>query len=276
MSTREAVSVVEGELTAAGVPEPRTDAEILVAHVRGIARSAVYLPNGSLSEDELRELAELVARRCAREPLQYLLGEWGFRRLTLSVDGRALIPRPETEVVVERGLALTRGVDEPVVVDVGTGTGAIALALADECPNTRVVAVDASREALALARENARRTGFCDRVELRETHLLDGLGGPFDLVVSNPPYVRPEELEALQPEVRDWEPIVALVGEGLTEAIAEEGVRVLRPGGGLVLEVADGTALDVAGVLERLGYVEVAVTPDLAGRERVVEGRRPG
>jgi release factor glutamine methyltransferase len=256
------------------VPEPRTDAELLVAHVLGVGRSTVVtMIRCELDDAKRARLRGLVERRGAREPLQYVLGEWGFRRLDLKVDGRALIPRPETEMVVERALAHISELDTPRVLDVGTGSGAIALALADEHPGARVVALDLSPDALSLARENVERTGLGDRVELRQGDLVDGVRGPFDLVVSNPPYVRADELSALQPEVRDWEPHVALVGDGLTEAIAAGARRILRPGGGLVLEVAENSAQHVAVELRRLGYDDVGVTLDLSGRDRVVEGR---
>jgi release factor glutamine methyltransferase len=202
-----------------------------------------------------------------------VLGEWGFRRLVLVVDRRVLVPRPETEVVVERCLARLAGHEEPRVLDVGTGSGAIALALADEHPGARVTATDSSPDALAVARENVARTGL--RVELREHDLFDGLPpGEWDLVVSNPPYVQAADLAALPAEVRDWEPRAALVGDGATEAIARAAAEALRPGGALVLEVADGDAGRVAELLHGLGYDDVRVTRDLAGRERVVEGVR--
>ncbi len=217
-------------------------------------------------------LSSLVGER--REPLAYVLGEWGFRRLTLSVDARVLVPRPETEVVVERVLGAIEGLGEPRVLDVGTGSGAIALAVADEHPGARVSGVDSSADALDVARANATRTGL--PVELDECDLFAGLpAGPWDVVVSNPPYVRPDEIDSLEPEVRDWEPRAALVAEGATEAIARGALDVLREGGALVLEVAHGDAERVASLLRELGYVGVRTTRDLAGRERVVEGVRP-
>jgi release factor glutamine methyltransferase len=263
VSPREAVAAVESQLAAAGVPEPRVDAEWLVAHVLGANRSGVYAIDGAVDEEALRVLVE---RRSRREPLAYVLGEWGFRRLVLKTDRRALIPRPETEILVERCLALLDERAAPRVLDVGVGSGAIALALADEAPRAHVTGVDTSPDALALARENAERLGIS--VELGLGGLADAAAG-WDLVVSNPPYVAPEDFELLEPEVRDWEPREALVGEGLHEELA----RVARTDW-LVLEVGDGQAPDVAGTLERLGYAEIAITPDLAGRERVVEARR--
>jgi release factor glutamine methyltransferase len=260
-------------LAGKGVPSPRVDAEHLVGKALGLTRLELYLHfDRPLSEAEVVETRELVRRRGGREPLAYILGEWGFRRLTLKVDERALIPRPETEVVVERCLALLHGVGAPRVLDVGTGTGAIALAIADELPGARVTAIDASPDALALALENAAWTGL--PVELLQHDLVEGLpGGPYDLVVSNPPYVEPGELTGLQPEVRDWEPREALVGHGMTEAVARGAQVTLEPGGWLVLEVGDGTAAAVSELLASLGYRAVAATPDLTGRDRVVEGQ---
>ena len=252
----------------------RLDAELLLAHALGRTRIGLYTDfDRPLNEAELDAYRALVARRARREPVAYILGEWGFRRLTLKVDRRALIPRPETEIVVERCLALLAGREAPHVLDVGVGSGAIALAMLDEHPGARVTALDASSEALALARENAERLGA--ELELLEHDVRDGLpGGPYDLVVSNPPYVGREELPLLMPDVRDYEPHAALVDEGGTEAVARAALEVLRPGGSLVLEVGDEQAPRIRALLERLGYLSVTITRDLTGRERVVEGRR--
>jgi release factor glutamine methyltransferase len=261
-------------LEAKGAPSPRLDAELLLGKAVGLSRVELYMHlDRPLTRDELAVARELVARRARREPLQYVLGEWGFRGLTLKVDRRALIPRPETEVVVERCLALLRARDAPCVLDVGTGTGAIALAIADEHPGARVTGLDVSPEALALAAENVVSVGLS--VQLVAGDLFAGLpAGPWDLVVSNPPYVDPAELETLAAEVRDWEPRTALVGEGAIEALARAAVEVLAPGGGLVVEVGDGQAPGVSALLEDLGYGGVRVTADLTGRDRVVEGSR--
>jgi len=275
VTARAALDTVAGRLATAACDTPRVDAEILLAHTLGISRSALLVDlDRELTVDESAELERLAARRELREPLAYVLGEWGFRRLTLAVDRRVLVPRPETEIVVERALALIAGVPEPSVLDVGTGCGAIALAIADEHRGARVTALDSSPDALAVARANAGRTGL--EVELLEWDLHRGLPpGPWNLVASNPPYVRPDELDSLEPEVRAWEPRAALVGEGATEAIAGHALVVLGERGGLVLEVADGDAGRVANLLDGLGYDRVAITSDLAGRERVVEGRKP-
>lgn len=275
MTLGEVLRRANAHLASRGSDTPRLDAELLLAHALGRSRIELYTDlDRPLNEDELAQYRELVARRSRHEPVAYILGEWGFRRLTLRVDRRALIPRPETEMVVERCLARLRGLDGAHVLDVGTGSGAIALALVDEHPASRVTAIDVSPDAVALARENAHGVSA---VTIVEHDLRTGLpGGPYDLVVSNPPYVAAEELAQLMPDVRDFEPHVALVGEGVTQAVATEARGVLRPGGWLVLEVGDGQAGDTAALLERLGYRGALVSPDLAGRERVVEAQWGG
>ena len=262
-------------LAGKGAERARLDAERLLAHALGLERIDLYMHlDRPLSAAELDAARDLVARRAQGEPLQYVLGEWGFRRLSLAVDGRALIPRPETEIVVERCLALLEGLDSPRVLDVGTGSGAIALAIADEHPGARVTGVDVSDEALSLARQNAERTGIA--VELHRHDLFAGLPGEdWDLIVSNPPYVRADELDTLPADVVEWEPEIALVGDGQTDALVQDAFTSLRDGGALVLEVNERAASEVAALLAGHGYAAVAVTRDLAGAERVVEGRTP-
>jgi release factor glutamine methyltransferase len=260
LNAREALVTTERRLAEAGVDTPRVDAELLLAHVLGTTRSGVY---ADLDRDVDESFERLVARREQREPLAYVLGVWGFRRLTLKTDARALVPRPETEIVVERALALLEGTPSPRVLDIGIGSGAIALALKDELPAAEIVGVDVSHEALALAGENAKLLGL--DVELREGGLETAAAG-WDLVVSNPPYV--DSLEGLQPELHH-EPERALLGEGFHERIAQIASTRF-----LVLEVGDGQADEVAGVLSAAGYHAVTITPDLAGIGRVVEGSR--
>jgi release factor glutamine methyltransferase len=255
-----------------GVDSPRLDAELLLGKAAGLSRLELYTQHDRpLTDAEQMSARALLERRGRREPLAYVLGEWGFRRLTLATDARALVPRPETEIVVERALALLAAIEEPRVVDVGTGSGAIAFAIAQEHPGARVTATDVSPDALALARENAERLGL--EVQLVETSLLDGIAGPFDLVVSNPPYVAAGELDSLEPEVREWEPRGALVESGQTEALIDAARAALAPGGALLLECHADQAQAVAALLAAAGYDDTAITFDLAGRERVVEGR---
>src|SRR5207248_9413795 len=191
--------------------------------------------------------------------LAYVLGDCDLRRLTLKTHRRALVPRPETEIVVDRCLALLAGLERPRVVDVGTGSGAIALALAQEVAGAEIHATDVSPDALALAGENAAANGLT--VQFHAADLLDGLEGPFDLVVSNPPYVGADEIDALEPEVRDWEPRGALIVEGPTERLAYAAQKTL------VLGVHADHAGRVAYMLWRAGYPDLVISRDLAGRD---------
>jgi release factor glutamine methyltransferase len=267
-SVRDALDSALIALTAAGCDTPRLDAEVLLADVLGVDRAVLIAhPERGLEPDEARRFAEHAARRRAREPVAYIVGRKGFRRLELAVDPRVLIPRPETEHVVEAALELPRGAR---VVDVGTGSGAIALALKDERPDLEVIGTDASAEALAAARANAARLGL--DVELLEGDLLAPVAGPVDAVVSNPPYVADGGHVDL--EVARYEPAAALYAgpDGL------DVVRRLVPAAAVArfvaLEVGDGQAPDVAELLGAAGFDEVETVSDLAGIERVVVGRR--
>lgn len=276
MTVREAVAYGEGVLESARCPSPRADAELLLEHALATTRTAMYAaPEASLDPHQEARFRRYLARRARREPTPYILGEWGFRGLRLSVNPYVLVPRPETEVVVERCLALLAGVASPSVLDVGTGSGAIALALAHERPDARVVATDISPPALAVAAVNRAELDLDGRVELVRGHLDAHLEGPFDLLVSNPPYVTPEEFETLEPEVRLFEPREAVVGVGVHATVARRAVELLRSGGWLVLECGDGQDTAIVDDLSSLGYVEIAVSDDLSGRPRVVGGRRP-
>jgi release factor glutamine methyltransferase len=275
----EALAGATARLAEAGIESARLEAELLLARAcDDCARALLYAElDREMTNEQQAAFEGNIERRVTREPLAYVLGEWGFRRLTLKTDRRALIPRPETEIVVERALEHIRRLAEPDVLDVGTGTGAIALAIADEHAGARVTAIDASLDALALARENLQHAKVNGRVLLVEHDLTSGLGDTqFDVVVSNPPYVEPDELRTLQPEVRDWEPHIALVAPGATDKVARASAEALRPGGWLVLESAAGAAERVARRLQELDYEDVTITPDLAGRDRVVEGRWAG
>jgi release factor glutamine methyltransferase len=282
VTAREALAEAERRLAAAGVETPRVDAEWLVAHLVGTTRSglAAHLDDevpagsggagnsslgvaGSAGDAPSTGLEPLLVRREKREPLAYILGEWGFRRLTLKTDDRALVPRPETETLVERALAVAEGNERPRILDVGVGSGAVALALKDERPDAEVTGVDVSSGALALAHENAERLGL--EVELREGDGAEVAAEGWDVVVANPPYV--ESLDGVQPELR-WEPDVALLGHGEHERLARAARTRF-----VVFEVADGQAEEVARMLERLGWAGVEITADLTGRDRVVEGR---
>jgi release factor glutamine methyltransferase len=257
-----------------GSPTPRLDAELLLAHSLGLSRIELYTQfERPLSEAELDGCRSLVSRRGRREPVAYVIGQWGFRRLMLDVDARVLVPRPETELLVERCLALLSETTSPAVLDVGTGSGAIALAIKDERPDARVTACDISTDALEVARRNAERLGL--EIELLESDLLSAFGDRrFDLIVSNPPYVSRAELEQLEPEVSRHEPSLAtLAGEDGLDSyrkLLPQAAERLVAGGWLAVECGAGQSQFLVAELERLGYVHSNVESDLAGIERVV------
>jgi release factor glutamine methyltransferase len=259
VTAREALAEAERRLAAAGVETPRVDAEWIVSHLLGTTRSGLAVR----LDERVDGLEPLLVRREAREPLAYVLGEWGFRRLTLKTDARALVPRPETETLVERALALAEGIERPRVLDVGVGSGAIALALKDERPDAQVTGVDVSADALELARENATRLGLAVELEHGDGAVAAAQG--WDVVVANPPYV--DSLAGVDPELR-WEPEVALLGRGEHERLARAANARF-----VVFETGDGEAGEVAAMFEQLGCSDVRITADLTGRARVVEGR---
>jgi release factor glutamine methyltransferase len=261
-------------LESHGSPTPRLDAELLLADSLGLSRIELYTQfERPLSETELAGCREFVRRRGRREPVAYVLGHRGFRRLTLELDARVLVPRPETELLVDRCLALIADLPSPSVVDVGTGSGAIALAIKDECPQAQVTACDVSAGALDVARANAERLGL--ELELLESDLLAAVSDrTFDLIVSNPPYVSRSELEQLEPEVSRHEPELAtLAGEDGLEVyrrLLPQAAERLGSGGRLAVECGRGQAGWLVAEMLRLGYVDPRVDTDLAGIERVV------
>ena len=258
------------------VANPRETAEVLLMNVLGTDRASLYTRNDGLDAREARMFGRAICQRCSGTPLQHLTGDQPFRRISVEVRPGVFVPRPETEILVEAALERLGPAEDPVVVDVGTGTGAIALSIADERPDARVFATDTSPEAVELARTNATRLGIA--IDVLEGELLEAvpaeLRGWIDLVVSNPPYVTPAEYEDLPAEVRA-DPVGALVGGlPLYEALAAAAGRWLRDGGVLAVEIGSSQADAVAKILgEHLGEIEVRA--DLAGRDRVVLGRRP-
>jgi release factor glutamine methyltransferase len=209
--------------------------------------------------------------------LQHLTGEQGFRHLVLKVRPGVFVPRPETEVLVDVALELLEGIESPCVVDLCTGSGAVALAIADERPGTRVTATDRSEVAVNLARENAERLGLA--VDVRAGDLFEPVPGAYlgevDLVVANPPYLSAEKADDLPPEVRADPPEALFGGLEVTRRLITESVAWLRPGGALAVECDEGAAAAVAGAARGAGFEEVFVRRDLNGRDRVVGARRP-
>lgn len=264
MTVREALAAAARELAAAGCDTPDLDAQVLLAHVLGADRgSLITRANDPLAAPDEHEFGELLRRRAAREPVAYVIGRRGFRHIELEVDRRALIPRPDTETLVEVALGVVHGAR---VHDVGTGSGAVALALKSERPDLDVSGSDASADALEVAHANARRLGLDVEFE-RARDLPDG---EYDLVVANLPYVREDEWDDLMPEVRLYEPRAALVSgaDGLDAIRAL--VEAASPGLRLALEHAPDQAEAVRAVLR-----DAATVRDLAGRERVTTGAAP-
>ncbi|HUH14097.1 MAG TPA: peptide chain release factor N(5)-glutamine methyltransferase [Longimicrobiales bacterium] len=279
---RPLLEAAEARLRAAGVETPRLDAELLLAGVLGVGRMALVLHAPRPDPGARAAFERALARRAAREPLQYILGEAAFRELVLRVDRRVLIPRPETEELVGQVLAWAAQRGGPLdALDIGTGSGAIALSLLAEGPFERAVATDPSADALAVAGENARRAGLEGRLELRRGPGWSPLapGERFDVVVSNPPYVAEAERAGLQPEVGRWEPAGALFagpdGLDLIRELVAGAPAHARPGGLLALEVGCTQARTVAAWLRADGaFEDVRIVVDMAGRERAVRARR--
>jgi release factor glutamine methyltransferase len=278
-AVREALDAAVDALTAAGVEEPRLDAELLLGEAMGWERAALVVdPNAEVPPAAGRRFGEMVRRRLRREPVAYILGRKGFRHLELTVDRRVLIPRPETELLVEVALELRQA----RILDVGTGSGAIALAIADELPECEVAATDTSLGALEVARANAERLGLTERVEFIEGTLPEE--GEFDLILANLPYVAERDWPSLQPEVTQWEPREALLAgsDGLNAYRALMGCplplcRIAEQRkGALAVEVGEGQAPAVAELFREAGFGGIETRRDLAGIERVVLGRVGG
>lgn len=259
------------------VESPLATAEQLMMAVLDTDRAGVYGRVGGLSSSEARRYGRLLCRRCVGTPTQHLTGEVGFRRLVLGVRAGVFVPRPETEVLVEVALGLLAGVAEPRVVDVGTGTGAVALAVADERGDARVAATDRAPEAVALARENAARLEL--PVDVSEGDLFGGIDegwrGRVDLVASNPPYLDPAWRAELSPEVLADPPDALFGGLDSYERLFAAARTWLRAGGGVAVELDPRIADVVADAAARAGFRDIALHRDLAERDRVLAGRSP-
>jgi release factor glutamine methyltransferase len=267
-------------LTARGADSPRLDAEVLLAHVRGCPRIALYTAfDTPVAEADRGRFRELVKRRGAGEPVAYLVGSREFFSLPFAVDKAVLVPRPETEGLVVRVLDLCRAAATSRIIDVGTGSGAIVVALAKHLPRATFAATDVSAEALEVARANAERHGVADRITFFHGDLLADAAGPWDVIVSNPPYVREDEFPALPRDVRDHEPRGALVsgptGVEVVERLAAAAAAALVPGGWLVVEIGPAVAAAAEAALAACPALEPAATlKDLAGLPRIVQARR--
>lgn len=285
MTAGEALHHATSQLGAAGVDTPRLDAQLLLAWVLKARREDLARePERVLSERERLIWQKAVALRAERRPLPYITGEQWFYGRPFKINRAVLIPRPETELLVTATLEAMRNTPQPLLADIGTGSGILAVTLACERPDARIYATDLSENALKLARKNVVRHGVTAQVTLLQGDLLAPLppGNAFHAIVSNPPYVTEYELPALQPEVRDYEPRLALSGEPgangpegtrLHRRLLDESKASLRPGGWLLMEVGQGQAESVAAYAQTQGWTDVNILEDLAGIARVVLAR---
>ena len=291
MKWREVIDKTVVFLDQKRVPDPVVAAELLAARLLKCGRGvfAAHLEREA-GEPFLAAMRRAMARLAAGEPLQYVLGEWDFRLLTLKCDRRALIPRPETEELVSRVLAFLKkefppagaGVDgerAPLIVDVGTGTGAIALSIAKEFPRATVIATDVSEDAITLARENAARCGLADKVKFAVADGLEDFDEPecLDVIVSNPPYIESAVCETLDPRVRDFEPRLALDGgvSGLDfyERYLADALNLLRPGGAVFFEIGENQGEALRTLMTEFGFSDLRIERDFAGHDRYAVGR---
>lgn len=277
-----ALSQAQARLARAGVPDPVLDAERLLRHALGWDRATLATSAHAAIPCQARGRFEtLVTERAKRRPLQHLLGTQAFWRHEFRVTPEVLIPRPETELLVEAALERLRPLERPVVVDVGTGSGCIALSLAAELPAAEIHATDVSAAALRVARDNAARLGLSARVQFHEGDLLAPVAGrQLDLIASNPPYVDPALAPTLAPEVRDHEPALALFPPGgdayaVYRRLIPAARGLLAPGGYLLLEVGQGMGDEVAWLAQRAGFTLEGILPDLQSIPRAVIARTP-
>ena len=275
------ISRTQRELDAAGSTEARLEAEVLVSEVVGKRRDWILLhPDDRLTPDQASRLDSLLARRITREPLPYVLGRAEFFGLTFRITPAAIVPRPETEILLEAVVERARAIGAAIAVDVGAGSGAIAVTLAKQVPEMRVIALDVSLDALRLTRENAAAHRVAHRVIPVASDLLEGVRGETDCIAANLPYIMTGEFPDLQPEVRDYEPRAALDGgaDGLAliRRLSGQLLGHLRTGGFAALEVGAGQAAEVTKLLDHAGLSGVEVLRDYAGIERVVIGWRKG
>ena len=276
MRPAEVVRRAAAYLERHGVESPVPTAERLLSHVLGTDRTGMYASEG-LTSQEAKLFGRALCRRCVGEPLQHMTGEQGFRRLTIGVRPGVFVPRPETEVLVQAALEGLSETKTPAVVDVATGSGAVALAIKDERPDATVYAIDLSPEAVALTRENAATLGL--EVTVFEGDMLEpvpgSIRGELDAVVCNPPYVALEARDSLPKDVRAEPELAVFGGLDIYERLFEQAFASLRPGGLVAVEIEESRAEAVSKAAEQEGFEELSVRQDLTGRDRVVSGRRP-
>ena len=285
MIWREILEKADAYLTGKGVPDARVASELLAARLLHTGRGLLV---GEMAKEVPEKCVEAMRRGMARlvkgEPIQYVLGEWDFRTLTLKCDRRALIPRPETEELVTRVLAFLKNEDaaSPLIVDVGTGTGAIILSLAKELKSNAIfLGTDVSEDAIALAKENAERCGLAEKVKFAVMDGLDEFDEPqcVDVIVSNPPYIESAVCETLDPRVKDFEPRLALDGgiSGLDfyDRYLSDAVNLLKPGGAIFFEIGENQGEAVRQLMFDCGFDDIRIEKDFAGHDRYASATLP-
>jgi release factor glutamine methyltransferase len=276
MNVADAITFATEALRTAGTPEPARDAKVLLAHSLGRQKTfLIAYPEFELTDEQQARFGAVIERRAGREPLQHILGRQEFYGRDFRVSPDVLIPRPETEAIVELAVGFLADRPEPRFLDIGTGSGCIAVSVAAELPAARGVATDISPAALAVARENADKHGVADRVSFIESDLLGpAVEGEFDLIASNPPYIPLEEFRGLEPEVREFEPRSALTDEGDGLAIIRKIITTaphhLKPGGRLLIEIGFGQSESVSAMIDRAIWPEAAFHNDLQGIPRIL------
>lgn len=281
MKIVEAIIKATDKLSASGIAAARLDAELLLSHVLQKDRTWVFThAHDGLDAGSDKQFQQLVLRRSRREPLQYILGGQEFRGLEFKVTPEVLVPRPETELVVESAITFLKSIPHPAIIDLCTGSGCIAVSLTKEIETARVFATDLSDRALIVARENARNHGVTERIRFFEGDLFSplkelDLRGRIDVITANPPYIQSADLPELQPEVRDYEPHVALIagpeGTEIHERIITEAFAFLKKGGALIMEMGIGQSATLIAMAEAAGeYGKPETRKDLAGIDRVI------
>ncbi len=283
LTVLESITLSEDYLKKKGIESARVNAELLLADILNCKRLDLYLKfDQPLSEKEINKYREYISRRGKNEPLQYILGKVEFYGLTLKVDRSVLIPRPETELLVELILEETDKESVLNILDIGCGSGNISLALAKDLPLAKITGADISPEAISLARENAKMNNITGNVEFIEVDIFNDVSGKvpgkFDIIVSNPPYVSKNDFEKLQPEIKNYEPQGAVTdfsdGYSFYRRIINLANELLKPSGKLYFEVAEGQSGNIKNLLEENNFVNISVKKDFAGIERIISGEK--
>jgi release factor glutamine methyltransferase len=278
MTLKEVYLIGKDKIKGAGIDNPGLETSLLISKVFGIDKIDIYTqPDTEIGWERLKEFDEIIERRIGREPIEYLLGETEFYSRKFFVGSEVLIPRPETEKLVEEALNIIGNISSPRVIDVGTGSGCIAITIGSERSDSMIIASDISFDAILVAKENAKRLDVHNISFVHSDFLNFVKERSFDIVVSNPPYISETELCRLEPDIRDFEPIVALHGgkDGLDciRRVASSTISVLKNGGWCIMEIGGDQNKEAIGILRTFGYRDISFLEDLSGIKRVIKGR---